>query len=178
MFLKVDSVNEWKSLSHVWALYDLTDYRVHGILQAGILELGNLSVLQGIFSTQGSNPGLPCCRRVLYWLSHKGRPGVLEWIACPFSRESSWPRNRTRVSCIAGWFFTNWAMREGWRLSGKLDSWKGDRLQLKSGSVEVLVKRVKMKRSLFTMKWTSAQFILRRRKYKTLKFQEALHILF
>ena len=30
----------------------------------------------------------------------------------PFSRGSSWPRNRTRVSCIAGGLFTNWAIRE------------------------------------------------------------------
>ena len=32
----------------------------------------SLSVLQGIFSTQGSNPGLPHCRQILYQLSHKG----------------------------------------------------------------------------------------------------------
>ena len=37
---------------------------------------------------------------------------ILEWLAFPFSRGSSWPRNRTRVSCIAGGFFTNWAIRE------------------------------------------------------------------
>ena len=34
---------------------------------------------------------------------------VLEWIAISFSRGSSQPRNRTRVSCIAGTFFTDWA---------------------------------------------------------------------
>ena len=32
---------------------------------------------------------------------------ILEWVAIPFSRGSSQPRNRTRVSCIAGGFFTN-----------------------------------------------------------------------
>ena len=32
---------------------------------------------------------------------------ILEWVAIPFSRGSSRPRNRTRVSCIAGGFFTN-----------------------------------------------------------------------
>ena len=31
-------------------------------------------LLQGIFPTQGSNPGLPHCRQILYQLSHKGRP--------------------------------------------------------------------------------------------------------
>ena len=35
--------------------------------------VGSLSLLQGIFPTQGSNPGLPHCRQILYQLSHKGR---------------------------------------------------------------------------------------------------------
>ena len=40
-------------------------------------------------------------------------PGtILEWEAIPFSRESSWPRDQTRVSCTAGRFFTIWATRE------------------------------------------------------------------
>ena len=34
----------------------------------------SLSLLQGIFPTQGSNPGFPHCRRILYQLSHQGRP--------------------------------------------------------------------------------------------------------
>ena len=37
---------------------------------------------------------------------------ILEWVAYPFSRGSSWPRNWTRVSCIAGGFFTVWVTRE------------------------------------------------------------------
>ena len=53
-------------------LCDPSDYAVHGILQARILE----------------------------------------WVACPFSRGSSWPRNRTGISCIASRFFTSWATRE------------------------------------------------------------------
>ena len=35
--------------------------------------VGSLSLLQGIFPTQGSNPGLPHCGRILYQLSHKGK---------------------------------------------------------------------------------------------------------
>ena len=35
--------------------------------------VGSLSLLQGIFLTQGSNPGLLHCRRILYQLSHQGR---------------------------------------------------------------------------------------------------------
>ena len=34
---------------------------------------------------------------------------ILEWIAFPFSRGSSQPRDQTKVSCIAGRFFTSWA---------------------------------------------------------------------
>ena len=37
---------------------------------------------------------------------------ILEWVALPFSRGSSQPRDWTQVSCIAGWFFTIWATRE------------------------------------------------------------------
>ena len=45
--------------------------------------VGSLSLLQGTFPTQGSNPGLPHCRQILYQLSHKGSPRILEWIAYP-----------------------------------------------------------------------------------------------
>ena len=75
-------------------------------------RVGRLSLLQGIFPTQGSRPRLPHCRRILYQLSHKGSPRILEWVAYPFSSTSSWPRNQIRVSFIAGGFFTNWATRE------------------------------------------------------------------
>ena len=37
---------------------------------------------------------------------------MLEWVAIPFSRGSSQPRNRTRVSCFAGRFFIVWATRD------------------------------------------------------------------
>ena len=53
-------------------LWDPTDYTVHGILQARILE----------------------------------------WVAFPFPRGSSQPRDQTQVSPIAGEFFTSWATRE------------------------------------------------------------------
>ena len=36
--------------------------------------VGNLSLLQVIFPTQGLNPGLPYCRQILYPLKHKGSP--------------------------------------------------------------------------------------------------------
>ena len=74
--------------------------------------VGSLSLLQGIFLTQGSNPGLPHCRQILYQLHHQGSPRIREWVAYPFSSRSSQPRNWTRAFHIAGRFFTNWATRE------------------------------------------------------------------
>ena len=41
---------------------------------------------------------------------------ILGWVVIPFPRGSSWPRDWTQVSCIAGRFFTAWAIREDHRL--------------------------------------------------------------
>ena len=48
---------------------------------------------------------------------------ILEWVAFPFSRGSSWPRHWTRVSCIAGVFFTNWFIREALEVLGLCENW-------------------------------------------------------
>ena len=47
--------------------------------------VGCHALLQGIFPTQGWNPGLQHCRQILYHLSHQGSPGIMEWVAYPFS---------------------------------------------------------------------------------------------
>ena len=94
---------------------------VHGILQARILEWMAIalsrecSLLQGIFPSQESNPGLPHCRRILYHLSHQRSLRILEWEAYPFSRASSQLRSQTGVPCTAGAFLTSWATREAIR---------------------------------------------------------------
>ena len=87
--------------------------------------MGSLSLLQGIFPTQGSNPGLPQCRQILYHLSHQGSPRILEWVAFPFSRGSSQLKDQIQVCCIADRFFTSWAIRivqnllsRGWLVKG------------------------------------------------------------
>ena len=98
--------------------YSLPGSSVHGIFQAKVLEwgaidfsmdcspwnspgqntgVGSLSLLQGIFPTQGSNPGLPHYGQILYQLSHRGIPTILEWVAFLFSSRSSPPRNRTAL---------------------------------------------------------------------------------
>ena len=74
--------------------------------------VGSFFLLHGIFPTQGSNPGLPHCRRIPHQLSHQGSPRILVWVAYLFSSRSSRSRNWTRFSCIAGRFFINWTTRE------------------------------------------------------------------
>ena len=88
--------------------------------------VGSRSLLQGIFPTQGLNLGLPHCRWILYQLCHKGSPRILEWVAYPFSSRSSQPRNPTVVSCIAGGFFTNWAIKEISLLPWELRTYSND----------------------------------------------------
>ena len=51
--------------------------------------VGSLSLLQGLFPTQGSNPGLPHCRRFLYQMSHKGSSFI--------------------NVCVVSWLPTTWA---------------------------------------------------------------------
>ena len=66
---------------------DLPGSSVHGDSPDKNTGVGCHALLQGIFPTQGSNPGLPHCRQILYHLSHQGSPRTLEWVAYPFSRD-------------------------------------------------------------------------------------------
>ena len=88
--------------------------------------VGSLSLLQQLFPTQELNRGLLHCRQIVYQLSHQGSPRILEWVAYPFCSRSSWPRNRSRVSCIAGGFFTSWSTSEAHQLSWYTVFWLVD----------------------------------------------------
>ena len=85
---------------------------VHGDSPGKNNGVGCRALLQGIFPSLGLNPGLLHRRWILYHPSHQGSPRMLDWIAYPFSRESSQPRNGTGVSCIASGFFTSWGTRK------------------------------------------------------------------
>jgi len=61
---------------------------------------GSLSHLQGIFPTQTQ------VSRIAGRFP-RGKPKILVWIAYPFSCGTSQPKDKIRVSCIAGRFFTN-----------------------------------------------------------------------
>ena len=86
--------------------------------------VGSLSLLHGIFPTQGLNPDLLHCRQILYQLSHQESPGILEWVAYPFSSRSSRPRNRIRASCIAGGFFTSWKKEKEMATHSSILAWR------------------------------------------------------
>ena len=90
----------------------LPGFLVRGDSPSKNTGMGCHALLQGIFPTQVSNPGFPHCRQILYHLSHQESPRILEWVAFPFSRGSSQPRDRTQVSHIAGRFFIARATRE------------------------------------------------------------------
>ena len=55
---------------------------------------------------------LTCCDPMDYTVRKILQARILEWVAFPFSRGSSQPRDQTQVSRIAGRFFTNWTTRE------------------------------------------------------------------
>ena len=78
--------------------------------------VGSLSLLQGIFLTQGSNLGLPHCRRILYQLSYKRSPNSFLYslsIAVPNVRWLS-------TTCISS---NNFEILVWWR--GRLWIWQG-----------------------------------------------------
>ena len=65
-------------------------------------EVHSLYLLQGLFPNQGLNLGLSHCKQILYQLSHKGNPRILEWVAYPFSSRSFQTRNWNQIPCTAG----------------------------------------------------------------------------
>ena len=68
-----------KSLSRVWLFAIPWTVAYHAPPSMGFSSkstgVGCHCLLQRIFLTQGSNPGLPQCKQILYHLSHQGSPG-------------------------------------------------------------------------------------------------------
>ena len=102
--MKVDFAPSYSILCNPHGLYSPWNSPVK------VVEWVAFPFSRGIFPTQGSNPGLPHTRWILYQLSHQRSPRILEQVSYPFSRESSWPRGQTRVSCIAGTFFPEYLL--------------------------------------------------------------------
>ena len=105
---------------------------VHGILQARILEwVGSLSLLQGIFPTQESSPGLPHCRRILYQLSHKGNQACTEFQTGTKVLRSQWWE--IRMGCqdrVVTAFLLSPERDKAAHLQGR---WKAERVPMRAG---------------------------------------------
>ena len=67
---------------------------------------------------------------------------ILERIATAFSRGSSWPRDQTQVSCIAGRFFTIWATGKSWRHYVKWNKSEKDKYPIISLICGILTKQI------------------------------------
>ena len=70
-------------LSCVWLFrpHSLPGSSVQGYSPGKNTGVGCHALLQGFFPIQGSNPGLPHCRRILSHLNHQGSTRILEWAA-------------------------------------------------------------------------------------------------
>ena len=69
-------------------------------------------LLQGIFPTQGSNPGLPHCRQTLYPLSHQGNPLSYTWVVKQILAPCS---NKTLVEALLyRWHLKPWDWWDNW----------------------------------------------------------------
>ena len=65
--------------------------------------MGSHFLLQGIFSTQGSNPGLPRCRQILYQLSHLPMQKTQEMQILSLGREDRLVKEMATYSSILAW---------------------------------------------------------------------------
>ena len=90
---------------------------------------------------------------------------VLQWVAISFTRGSSWPRDRTQVSCIAGRCFTFWAIREAqWKQRETLFGGAPKSLQMVTGAMKLTDacsleerRHIKKQRHYFANKGLSSQ---------------------
>ena len=120
----------------------LSGSSVHGIFQARVLEWIAISFSRGFSRPRNrTRVSFIAGGRFTVWATREApkrescsvvsdslRPWILqvrilEWIAFPFSRGSSQPRDRTQVSLIAGGFFTSWATREAIHQQFELFAW-------------------------------------------------------
>ena len=82
--VRKESENESVSPSVLSSFLQSRELQLFGLLcpwsSAGKnIGVGSHFLLQGIFLTQRSNPDLPHCRQILYWLSHQGEHSIQVW---------------------------------------------------------------------------------------------------
>ena len=101
---------KWKLFSRVW-LCDPMDYTDHGILQARILEWVAFPFSRGSSQPRDQTQS-PILQADFLPAESQGKPKNTEVDSLSLFQQISWPRDQTGVSCIAGGFFTNWAIRQ------------------------------------------------------------------
>ena len=101
---------KWKSLNCVWLCNPWTLHSME--FSRPECWSGQPFPSPGDLPNPGIKPRSPALQADSLPAEPQGSPRILEWVAYPFSSRSSQPRNWIRVSCIAGGFFTNWAIRE------------------------------------------------------------------
>ena len=111
---KESDTTEVTSHSHIWFIMLCNVFwiaRWFSCVCVCVCQRGNFSVVSDSLQPHGLYPSTLLCPGGL-------QAGILEWVAIPFSRGSSQPRDLTQVSHIAGRFFTLWATREALDLTG------------------------------------------------------------
>ena len=115
---------DWTHISwvpHMWILYLWASWECKLIFCGGILGIMHgsddilwslsssyarlLNCVQLFVTPKDCSPAGPSVHGI-------SQARILEWVAIPFSRGSSQPRDWIQVSCIAGGFLTIWATRE------------------------------------------------------------------
>ena len=86
---------------------------VHGVAESDTIEWAQarIHIMEVGFPHFRSENVKSLSRVQLFVIPGASHWRILEWVAIPFSRESSWPRDRTHVSCIEGIFLTIWTNR-------------------------------------------------------------------
>ena len=98
-------VHRVKRVGHNWAAKSFTFRKTRFLFLEYDLWSESHSVMSNSLQPHGLYPMDYIVHGIL-------QARILEWVAFPFSRGSSQPRNRTQVSYFAGRFFTSWATRE------------------------------------------------------------------
>ena len=105
------SFRMWKSLGRVWLFATPWIYSPWNSPGQNT-GVGSLSLIQGIFPTQGLNQSLPHCRWILHQQSHQGSPRILEWVAYPLLQRIFPTQEWNRVLLHCRPILYNWAIRE------------------------------------------------------------------
>ena len=120
IFLKFYLINNWREnqknlyvmkifILLIYQLFHLTSFSLslRPLLTEVCIDLANWTDLNKVKGTVAQScPTL--CDPIDYTVHGILQARILEWVAVPFSRGSSQPRDWTQVACIAGRFFTSW----------------------------------------------------------------------